>query len=101
MQAVIYVLLVGIITGLVGWINQDYVKEQANWFTTMRPYMLANVRPHVLTAEAEQALEAAGELPRMCQGLSRDDRHPGRRIHDGFAADGSRAAPTTKGRSTT
>ena len=27
-QALVYVLLVGIITGLVGWINQSYVKEQ-------------------------------------------------------------------------
>ena len=50
-------LLVGIITGLVGWINQSYVKERVNWFVTMRPYMLANVRPYVLSAEAERALK--------------------------------------------
>ena len=31
-QAVIYVLLVGIIAGLVGWINQSYIKEQ--WIGT-------------------------------------------------------------------
>ena len=37
-RALIYVLLVGIITGLVGWINQAYVKEQMNWYMTMRPY---------------------------------------------------------------
>jgi formylglycine-generating enzyme required for sulfatase activity len=56
-QVFIYVMFVGIIVGLVGWINQAYVKEQINWFTTMRPYMLANVQPYVLTAEAERTLE--------------------------------------------
>jgi hypothetical protein len=50
-QALVYVLLVGIITGLVGWINQSYLQKQANWFWTMRPYMLAQVRPYVLTTE--------------------------------------------------
>jgi formylglycine-generating enzyme required for sulfatase activity len=71
-QALIYMLLVGIITGLVGWINQSYVKEQINWFMAMRPYMLANFRPYVLTAEAEQALkpkdsfrECAKDCPEM------------------------------------
>jgi formylglycine-generating enzyme required for sulfatase activity len=71
-QALIYVLLVGIIGGLVGWINQAYVKEQINWFMTMRPYMLANVRPYVLTAEAEHTLkpgrsfrECAKDCPEM------------------------------------
>jgi formylglycine-generating enzyme required for sulfatase activity len=56
-QAFVYVLLVGMITGLVGWINQRYIKEQWTWYTTARPDMLANVRPYVLTAEAERALK--------------------------------------------
>jgi formylglycine-generating enzyme required for sulfatase activity len=71
-QAVIYVLLVGIITGLVGWINQAYVKEQMNWYMTMRPYRVTNVDPYVLTAEAERALkpqasfrECAKDCPEM------------------------------------
>ncbi len=71
-QAVIYVMLVGIIAGLVGWINQAYVKEQINWYWTMRPYMLANIRPYVLTAQAERALkplasfrECAKDCPEM------------------------------------
>jgi formylglycine-generating enzyme required for sulfatase activity len=50
-------VLIGIIAGLVGWINQSYLKEQMNWYMTMRPYMLAYVRPYVLTAEAESALK--------------------------------------------
>ena len=71
-QALVYVLLVGIIAGLVGWINQAYLKEQMNWYTTMRPYMLAQVRPYVLSREAERALkprrafrECAKDCPEM------------------------------------
>jgi len=56
-RALIYVLMVGIIAGLFGWINQLYLKEQMNWFATMRPYMLANIWPYVLTAEAERTLK--------------------------------------------
>ena len=55
-QALIYVLLIGIIAGLVGWINQVYIKEQWNWVTVMRPYMHAQVRPYVLTAKTERSL---------------------------------------------
>jgi formylglycine-generating enzyme required for sulfatase activity len=71
-QALIYGLLIGVIVGLVGWINQASLKEQMNWFMTMRPYMLANFRPYVLTAEAERALspgvgfrECAADCPEM------------------------------------
>ena len=71
-QALIYVLLVGIIAGLVGWINQAYVKEQMNWYMTMRPYRVANVDPYVLKPEAERALkplasfrECAKDCPEM------------------------------------
>jgi formylglycine-generating enzyme required for sulfatase activity len=71
-QAVIYALLVGIIAGLVGWIFQDYIKEQVIWVTTGRPYMLAQVRPYVLKAEAERTLkplasfrECAKDCPEM------------------------------------
>jgi formylglycine-generating enzyme required for sulfatase activity len=55
-QALVYALLVGIIGGLLGWINQDYVRERFIWFTAMRPYMLANFRPYLLTADAERKL---------------------------------------------
>ena len=47
-RALVYVLLVGIIAGLVGWINQSYLKEQWNWYTIARPYMVTQVRPYVL-----------------------------------------------------
>jgi hypothetical protein len=39
------VLLGGSILGLIGWINQAYVKEEWNWFMTMRPYRVANFDP--------------------------------------------------------
>ncbi len=71
-HVLIDVLLVGSIVGLVGWISQSYVKERWNWFTTMRPYMLANFRPYVLTPEAEHTLkpqqsfrECAKDCPEM------------------------------------
>jgi formylglycine-generating enzyme required for sulfatase activity len=56
-QIVIYTLLLGIIAGLVGWINQAYLKEQINWYWTMRPYAVANFWPYVLTAQLERQLE--------------------------------------------
>ncbi len=57
-QVVVYALLGAIIAGLVGWINQAYVRRQWNWFAVMRPYMVASVRPYVLTAAAESALKS-------------------------------------------
>jgi formylglycine-generating enzyme required for sulfatase activity len=71
-QAFVYVLLVGMITGLIGWINQSYLKEQTNWYWIMRPYRVENVTPYVLKPEAERALkplasfrECAKDCPEM------------------------------------
>ena len=71
-RALVYVLLVSIIVGLVGWINQSYIREEINWFMTMRPYMVKQVRPFVLSAEDERALkprdtfrECAKDCPEM------------------------------------
>jgi formylglycine-generating enzyme required for sulfatase activity len=71
-RALVYVLLVGIIAGLVGWINQSYLKEQMNWLFVMRPYMVSQVRPYVLSPDREQALkpgdsfqECAKDCPEM------------------------------------
>ena len=85
-QALVYVLLVGSIAGLIGWINQSYLREQLNWYTTVRPYMLRQVRPYVLTAAAERALEAGRYFQGMRQGLPRDGRGACGRIHDGIAS---------------
>ena len=64
-QAGIGVLLVCIIVGLVGWINQQFLKEQWNWYLVARPYQVKNITPHVLTAEAERAL-VPGQTFREC-----------------------------------
>jgi formylglycine-generating enzyme required for sulfatase activity len=67
-----FTVLVGVILGLVGWINQGYLKEQINWYWTMRPYRVANIDPYVLKPEAERALnpgdsfrECANDCPEM------------------------------------
>ena len=45
------------ILGLIGWINQDYLKAQINWYWTMRPYKVENFDRYVLSADAERALK--------------------------------------------
>src|SRR5262249_44756748 len=56
-QGLVYVLLVGIILGLIGVIHEEYVKERWNWYRTMRPYRVANMDSYVLKPEAERALK--------------------------------------------
>jgi len=71
-RALVYFMLGGIIIGLIGWINQSYLEEQVRWYVLVRPYMLAQVRPYVLSAAAERALvpgatfrECAEDCPEM------------------------------------
>ena len=56
-QVLIYALFIGIIAGLVGWINQSYIREQWRWYAVVQPFLQATVRPHVLTPAAEQSLK--------------------------------------------
>ena len=86
-QALIYVLLVGIITGLVGWINQAYLKEQMNWYMTMRPYRVANVRPYVLKPEAERALKPLASFRECAKDCPEMIVIPAGELHDGIARD--------------
>lgn len=65
-------LLAGVLVGLVGWINQSCIADQWRWWTVIRPYAAAQVRPHVLTAGQERALnpgesfkECAQDCPEM------------------------------------
>ena len=71
-QTLVGALALTVIMVLVGWLNQSYLRERMNWFTTMRPYMLAQIQPYVLTADAERALkpndsfrECAKDCPEM------------------------------------
>ena len=57
LQAAIYISLVAIIVGLVGWIEQSYIKEQWSWYAIERPFVASNIWPYVLTPAAEQALK--------------------------------------------
>jgi formylglycine-generating enzyme required for sulfatase activity len=56
LQAATYVLLVGVIAGLIGWINQAYIAEQWRWWAIDRPFAAAYVWPFVLKPAAERAL---------------------------------------------
>jgi formylglycine-generating enzyme required for sulfatase activity len=56
-QAAIYGLLCSVSIGLIGWINQDYLKAQWRWFLTERPFAAANIWPYVLGAPAEASLQ--------------------------------------------
>jgi formylglycine-generating enzyme required for sulfatase activity len=58
-------LVAAVITGLIGWINQAYVKKQWNWVWTMRPYRVANFDDYVLKPERERALKP-GDRFREC-----------------------------------
>src|SRR5262249_14315727 len=64
-QTSMFALLIMVIVGLLGWINQSVVTDQLNWYRTTRPYMVANVRPYVLTPATEGALKP-GDTFREC-----------------------------------
>jgi formylglycine-generating enzyme required for sulfatase activity len=64
-QILIYVLLAVVIAVLFGWINQAYIIEEANWIFFMRPYMIAQVRPYLLSSEVERKLKP-GDSFREC-----------------------------------
>ena len=75
MQALVDALLVGIIVGLVAWINQAYIKNQWKWYSTVRPFAAAKIWPHVLTPVAEHALKP-GDIFRECASESGKDHCP-------------------------
>jgi formylglycine-generating enzyme required for sulfatase activity len=61
-QRAIGVLLAGIFVGMLGVMNQTFVLRQVNWFWTMRPFMMANFRPNVLSPVQERALRPGQEF---------------------------------------
>ena len=63
------------LSDFIGWINQSYIGEQWRWYTVTRPYMQAQVRPHVLTAAAEQALKPTDSF-RECTSAQGKDYCP-------------------------
>jgi formylglycine-generating enzyme required for sulfatase activity len=68
----IFTLMMAVILGLVGWINQSRIADEWRFLTVTWPYERANVRPYVLTAAKEKALklgesfkECASDCPAM------------------------------------
>jgi formylglycine-generating enzyme required for sulfatase activity len=57
MQALVSSLLVVVIIGLIGLINQSFLKEQWRWYTITVGFKRAKVQPYVLPAAAEQGLK--------------------------------------------
>ena len=66
-RVLVYVLLVCIIAGLIGWINQVYMAAQLRWWTVTYPYMVSQVRPYVLSAAKEQALKQGDSFKECAQ----------------------------------
>ena len=71
-QALVFGTMAILIIGLFGWISKSNIQQQWRWYTVTRPYMQAQVQPHVLSAAAEQALkpgqsfkECATDCPEM------------------------------------
>lgn len=71
-QAAIYTLMLGIITGLVAFINQDFLAKKYTWYVTMRPDVLtpekerqyaANPGPDTTFAECENGCPIMVVLP--------------------------------------
>ena len=65
--ASMFALLIGIILGLVGWINQTYIADQWRWYTVTLPYARSQVWPHILTAAQEQALKTGDSFKECAQ----------------------------------
>src|SRR5262249_61481355 len=66
-QLTIFVLLVGIILGLVGWIKQDYLTAQWRWWTVTWPYARANVCPQRLSTAKEKTFNLGGSFKECAQ----------------------------------
>jgi formylglycine-generating enzyme required for sulfatase activity/DNA-binding winged helix-turn-helix (wHTH) protein len=49
--------VLALILGVIGWTSQDYLETQWRQYTLVRPYILKDVRPYVLSAATERALE--------------------------------------------
>jgi formylglycine-generating enzyme required for sulfatase activity len=76
LRALVYVLLIFVISGLVAWINQTYIEEQVKYVWTERPFAAANIWPYVLKPAAEQALKGdPNKSFRECAPKQQDKDH--------------------------
>jgi formylglycine-generating enzyme required for sulfatase activity/DNA-binding SARP family transcriptional activator len=58
LQALVGALGIVIVAGLAAWLNQNYLQQTWRYYAVVRPYMLKQVRPYVLSAAAERTLHA-------------------------------------------
>jgi formylglycine-generating enzyme required for sulfatase activity len=65
LHAALYMLLVAVIAGLIGWINQAYIAGQWRWWSTDRPFAAAHIWPYVLKAAEERVLKP-GNIFKEC-----------------------------------
>ena len=84
-QVAFGVLGVAILAGVIGWMNEAYLQERWRWFGTIRPYMMSEFRPHVLTAEAEQALKPKDTFRECAKDCPEMVVRAGRHLHHGLA----------------
>ena len=63
--AVVMLLAVAVAASLLGWLNNAYLARQWRWYTVTLPFWWTHVRPNVLTAAKEQALEP-GDVFKEC-----------------------------------
>ena len=56
-QGSILVLMMAVILGLIGWINQEHLKAQARWWLHDRHLVASNIWPYVLNPATERALK--------------------------------------------
>jgi formylglycine-generating enzyme required for sulfatase activity len=56
-RALVYGLVLAIILGLIGVIEQAHIKRWVNWHWKVKPYKLANIDNRVLKPEQERALK--------------------------------------------
>jgi formylglycine-generating enzyme required for sulfatase activity len=72
MYASVLVLLLCVIAGLVGWINQQFLLNQAHWYLVERPFRVARFDSHGLSRERERALKP-GDTFKECADASCPD----------------------------
>jgi formylglycine-generating enzyme required for sulfatase activity len=74
-MASMFTMLVAIILGLVGWINQQYIADQWRWWIVTRPYARVNVWPYIYSTAKEQALKPKDTF-RECEAAQTKDYCP-------------------------
>jgi len=71
-QVLIYVLLVGIIGGLVSWIEQAAIRSEWRWYWIERPFAAAKILPYVLKPASAATLKAADTFADCAQEKGKD-----------------------------